>query len=251
MSAPTTSRVALVTGASRGIGRAVAVALAEAGHQVAFCYSSDAEGAAETTAAIEATGAKALAVQADVGDSQSVGRAFDAVEDAFGPVALLVNNAGINRDGLIIRMTDEHWRSVLNVDLDGAFHTIRRALPKMMKARFGRIVSVSSVAGHMGGAGQANYSAAKAGLLGLSRSVAREMAPRGITCNVVAPGPIVTAMTEEMPDDWRTRAEAAVPLGRFGTPEECAAVVAFLCTDLAGYVTGALVPVDGGLAMGA
>ncbi len=245
------SRVALVTGASRGIGRAVAVALGDAGHQVAFIYSADAEGAAVTTAAIEATGAKALSLQADVGDSESVGRAFDAVEGTFGPVELLVNNAGINRDGLIIRMTDEHWRSVLNVDLDGAFHTIRRALPKMMKARFGRIVSVSSVAGHMGGAGQANYSAAKAGLLGLSRSVAREMAPRRITCNVVAPGPIVTAMTEEMPDDWRTRAEAAVPLGRFGTPEECAAVVAFLCTDIAGYVTGALVPVDGGLAMGA
>jgi 3-oxoacyl-[acyl-carrier protein] reductase len=251
VTAATTSRVALVTGASRGIGRAVAVALAEAGHQVAFVYSTDTDGAAATSAAIEAAGAKALAVQADVGDPESVGRAFDTVEAAFGPVALLVNNAGINRDGLIIRMTDEHWRSVLNVDLDGAFHTIRRALPKMMKARFGRIVSVSSVAGHMGGAGQANYSAAKAGLLGLSRSVAREMAPRGITCNVVAPGPIVTAMTEEMPDDWRTRAEAAVPLGRFGTPEECAAVVAFLCTDLAGYVTGALVPVDGGLAMGA
>jgi 3-oxoacyl-[acyl-carrier protein] reductase len=247
----TTPRVALVTGASRGIGRAVAVALAALGHQVAFCYSSDTEGAAATTAAIEATGAKALAVQADVGNSESVGGAFDAVEAALGPVELLVNNAGINRDGLIIRMTDEHWRSVLNVDLDGAFHTIRRALPKMMKARFGRIVSVSSVAGHMGGAGQANYSAAKAGLLGLSRSVAREMAPRGITCNVVAPGPIVTAMTEEMPAEWRARAVEAVPLGRFGTPEECAAVVAFLCTDLAGYVTGALVPVDGGLAMGA
>jgi NAD(P)-dependent dehydrogenase (short-subunit alcohol dehydrogenase family) len=138
------SRVALVTGASRGIGRAVAVALAQAGHRVAFCYSSDAEGAAATTAAIEGAGAKALAVQADVGDSESVGNAFDAVEAALGSVEILVNNAGINRDGLIIRMTDEHWRSVLNVDLDGAFHTIRRALPKMMKARFGRIVSVSS-----------------------------------------------------------------------------------------------------------
>jgi len=252
VSAPdSAARVALVTGGSRGIGRAVAVALAEAGHHVAVVYSSDTEGAAVTAAAIENAGAKALTVKADVGSSESVGAAFDAVEAAFGPVELLVNNAGINRDGLIIRMTDEHWRSVLNVDLDGAFHTIRRALPKMMKARFGRIVSVSSVAGHMGGAGQANYSAAKAGLLGLSRSVAREMAPRAITCNVVAPGPIVTAMTEEMPEEWRTRAEAAVPLGRFGTPEECAAVVAFLCTDLAGYVTGALVPVDGGLAMGA
>jgi acyl carrier protein len=147
-------------------------------------------------------------------------------------------------------MTDEQWDSVLRTNLTGAFHTIRRATPKMMRARFGRIVNVSSVSGQAGQAGQANYSAAKAGLLGLSRSVARELAPRGITCNVVAPGPIVTAMTEALPDDWRAWATQTVPLGRLGAPEEVGAVVAFLCSDPAGYVTGALVPVDGGLGMG-
>ena len=139
---------------------------------------------------------------------------------------------------------------MLDTNLTGAFHTIRRATPGMMKARYGRIVNISSVGGQIGQAGQANYAAAKAGLLGLSRSVARELAPRNITCNVVAPGPIVTAMTDDMPDDWRTQVEDAVPLGRFGTADECAAVVAFLCSDAAGYVTGALVPVDGGLGMG-
>ncbi|HZJ26623.1 MAG TPA: 3-oxoacyl-[acyl-carrier-protein] reductase [Acidimicrobiia bacterium] len=244
-------RVAFVTGASRGIGRAIAVALGQAGCRVAFCYSSDVEGAQITTDEIAATGAETLALAADVGDPESVDAAFTAVEDAFGPVDILVNNAGINRDGLIARMSDDAWRSVMRVDLDGAFHTIRRAVPKMMRARFGRIVNVSSVVAHMGGPGQANYSAAKAGLLGLSRSVARELAPRSITCNVVAPGPIVTAMTERLADEWRDQATAAVPLGRLGTPQECAAVVAFLCSDAAGYVTGALVPVDGGLAMGA
>ena len=147
-------------------------------------------------------------------------------------------------------MSDEHWRDVLDTNLTGAFHTIRRATPAMMKARYGRIVNISSASGFMGQAGQANYAAAKAGLVGLTRSVARELARRSITCNVVAPGPIVTAMTEDLTDDWRGEAERAVPLGRFGTAEECADVVAFLCSDAASYVTGAVVPVDGGLGMG-
>jgi 3-oxoacyl-[acyl-carrier protein] reductase len=164
---------------------------------------------------------------------------------------VLVNNAGITRDGLVARMSDESWSSVIGVDLTGAFHTIRRAVPKMMRARFGRIVNVSSVNAHLGGPGQANYSAAKAGLLGLSRSVARELGSRGITCNVVAPGPIVTTMTAAMGDEWMSGVAAISPLGRPGTPEECAAVIAFLCSEAAGYVTGALVPVDGGLGMGA
>jgi len=243
-------RVAFVTGASRGIGRAIAVALGDAGNRVAFCYSSDAEGAKETQAAVEATGAEVLAVQADVADAESVDQAFGAVEETFGPVELLVNNAGITRDGLLMRMSDEHWSEVLQTNLTGAFHTIRRATPKMMRGRFGRIVNVSSVSGQTGQAGQANYSAAKAGLVGLSRAVARELASRGITCNVVAPGPIVTSMTADLPAEWQDQIVNAVPLGRFGTPEECAAVVAFLCSEAAGYVTGALVPVDGGLGMG-
>ena len=243
-------RVAFVTGASRGIGRAVAVALATAGARVAFCYSSDDVGAKETEGAIEQIGGEALAVRADVADADSVNDAFSEVEGALGPVELLVNNAGITRDGLLMRMSDEHWDAVIQTNLTGAFHTIRRATPKMMKGRFGRIVNVSSVSGQTGQAGQANYSAAKAGLVGLTRAVARELAPRNITCNVVAPGPIVTAMTDGLPDDWRAWAAQTVPLGRLGTPEEVGAVVAFLCSDAAAYVTGAIVPVDGGLGMG-
>ncbi len=244
------ARVALVTGASRGIGRAICVALAAEGHRVAFCYAHDDDGAKQTQAAVEAAQGDAIALRADVTDTAAVDAAFSEIEGAWGPVEILVNNAGINRDALVARMTDEQWADVLDTDLGGAFHTIRRAVPRMMRARFGRIVNVSSVGGHLGGPGQANYCAAKAGLLGLSRSVARELAPRGITCNVVAPGPIVTAMTEQMSDEWRVKAEEAVPLGRFGSPEEAAAVIAFLCADIAGFVTGALVPVDGGLAMG-
>jgi 3-oxoacyl-(acyl-carrier-protein) reductase len=243
-------RVVFVTGASKGIGRAIAIALARAGHPVGFCYSSDLDGAHETQRAIEAEGAKAVAVQSDVSDPDAVDAAFGEVESAFGKVTVLVNNAGISRDGLVARMSDEQWRDVIDTNLTGAFNTIRRATPGMMRARYGRIVNVASVVGQSGQAGQANYAAAKAGLVGLSRSIARELAPRGITCNVVAPGPIVTAMTGEMPAEWKDQIEGAVPLGRFGTPEECAAVVAFLCSEAAGYVTGALVPVDGGLGMG-
>jgi 3-oxoacyl-[acyl-carrier protein] reductase len=223
MSQPEAERVAFVTGASRGIGRAIAVALARAGHSVGFCYATDADAARDTQSAVEA---------------------------AFGRVTILVNNAGIARDGLVARMSDEQWRAVIDTNLTGAFNTIRRATAGMMRARYGRIVNVASVAGQSGQAGQANYAAAKAGLLGLTRSIARELAPRSITCNVVAPWPIVTAMTADMPAEWQDQITNAVPLGRFGTAEECAAVVAFLCSDAAGYVTGALVPVDGGLGMG-
>ncbi|HEX9467090.1 MAG TPA: 3-oxoacyl-[acyl-carrier-protein] reductase [Acidimicrobiia bacterium] len=246
----TTGRTAFVTGGSRGIGRACAVALAKDGHRVAFCYSSDHDGAKETQAAIEAAGGDALAVQSDVADAGSVDRAFIEIETAWSPVELLVNNAGITRDGLLARMTDEQWSSVLQTNLTGAFHTIRRATAKMMRGRYGRIVNVSSVSAHSGQAGQANYAAAKAGLVGLTRAVARELASRQVTCNVVAPGPIVTAMTDGLPGEWRAWAEETVPLGRLGHPDEVGAVVAFLCSDAAGYVTGAIVPVDGGLGMG-
>jgi 3-oxoacyl-[acyl-carrier protein] reductase len=243
-------RVAFVTGASKGIGRAIAVELAAQGRRVACGYGSDDAGAKETQRIIEAAGGEALLVCADVADAAAVDAAFGEIEAAWGPVEILVNNAGVTRDGLIARMTDDQWDTVLDTNLGGAFHTIRRASPKMMRARFGRIVNVSSVSGQAGAPGQANYSAAKAGLLGLTRAVARELAPRGITCNVVAPGPIVTAMTEAMPAEWHAAMEGSVPLGRLGTPEEVAAAAAFLCSDVAGYVTGALVPVDGGLGMG-
>jgi 3-oxoacyl-[acyl-carrier protein] reductase len=243
-------RVAFVTGGSRGIGRDTVLALAGAGHPVAFCYSSDADGARSTVEAVERAGGKAVALQANVAEADEVDVAFGELESAFGPVTILVNNAGITRDGLLVRMTDAQWSAVLDTNLTGAFNTIRRATPAMMKARYGRIVNVSSASAHIGQAGQANYAAAKAGLVGLTRSVARELARRNITCNVVAPGPIVTAMTDELTDDWRAQVEAAVPLGRMGTAAECAAVIAFLCSEPAAYVTGAVVPVDGGLAMG-
>jgi 3-oxoacyl-[acyl-carrier protein] reductase len=244
------TRTALVTGASRGIGRAIAVELGRSGHRVACCYSSDAAGADETCGGVLEAGGEGHAVGVDVGDAQSVDAAFTEVEEKLGPVEVLVNNAGVTADGLLARMKDEQWEQVLRTNLTGAFHTIRRATPKMMRGRWGRIVNISSVSGHTGAPGQVNYSAAKAGLVGLSRAVARELAPRGITCNVVAPGPIVTAMTEDMPAEWHAVMEATVPLGRLGTPEEVGALVGFLASEAAGYVTGALVPVDGGLGMG-
>jgi 3-oxoacyl-[acyl-carrier protein] reductase len=244
------SRTALVTGASRGIGRAIATQLGATGHRVACCYASDAAAAEETCGAVTAAGGEAIAVAVDVADAATVDRAFGEIEEKLAAVEVLVNNAGITADGLVVRMTDEAWASVVQTNLTGAFHTVRRATPKMMRGRWGRIVNVSSVSAHIGAPGQANYSAAKGGLLGLTRAVARELAPRGITCNVVAPGPIVTAMTDEMPAEWRSAMQATVPLGRLGTPDEVGAVVGFLASEAAGYVTGAVVPVDGGLGMG-
>ena len=237
--------VALVTGASRGIGQAVAVALAESGHRVAVGYANDADGGAKTAAEVGG-----LAVRIDVADVASVESAFETIEGELGPVGVLVNNGGITADGLLLRMSDDQWGTVLRTNLDGAFHCIRRASPRMVKARRGRIVNISSVAALSGSAGQVNYAAAKAGLIGLTRSVARELAARNITCNAVAPGPIATDMLGALPEERRAELSSQVPLGRLGTPEEVAATVAFLCSDAAAYITGAVVPVDGGLGMG-
>lgn len=243
-----TARTALVTGASRGIGRSVAHALAAGGHRVACLSASD--GAKETRRELEAAGHEALAVLADVRDAAAVDAAFGEVEETFGPVEILVNNAGVTADGLVARMSDEQWTRVLDTNLTGAFHTIRRATPKLMRNRWGRIVNVASVSAYAGAPGQANYSSAKAGLVGLTRAVARELASRQVTCNVVAPGPIVTDMTTALPAEWRATMEATVPLGRLGDPADVASLVAFVCSEAAGYVTGAVLPVDGGLGMG-
>jgi len=242
---------AVVTGGSGGIGRAIAVALGAQGGRVAVGWSTGEEGAAKTVIDIEGAGGQAMTVHIDVTQPESVDAAFGRVEEAWGQVGVLVNNAGVTGDGLLMRMSDEQWATVVRTNLDGAFHTIRRALPGMVRARAGRIVNVGSVAGITGSAGQANYAAAKAGLVGLTRSVARELAPRSITCNLVAPGPIATAMLDALPEARRHELAASVPLGRLGEPDEVAGVVAFLCSDAAAYITGAVIPVDGGLGMGA
>lgn len=243
-------RVALVTGGSRGIGRACALAVASAGHRVAICYRADKEGAADTVSAITEAGGEGLAVAADVSDAAAVDGAVKEIESAWGPVQILVNNAGVTRDGLLLRMSDEQWGEVLHTNLDGAFYAIRRVAPGMVRSRFGRIVNVGSASGFTGSAGQVNYAAAKAGLLGLTRSVARELASRNVTCNLVAPGPISTAMLEALSEERQAELSGLVPLGRLGTPDEVGATVAFLCSEAAGYITGAAVPVDGGLSMG-
>jgi 3-oxoacyl-[acyl-carrier protein] reductase len=240
-----TGRIALVTGGSRGIGAATAKALAQDGHRVAVGYAGSRDAAAKVAADVGG-----LAVRIDVTDAASVADAFTAVEDSWGPVQLLVNSAGVTGDGLALRMKEDDWRRVLATNLDGAFTVAHRALPNMVKGRFGRLVFVGSVAGLLGSAGQVNYAAAKAGLVGLARSLAREVATRGITSNVVAPGPIDTDMTAVLPPERRAELAAQVPVGRMGTPEEVAAVAAFLCGDAAAYVNGAVVPVDGGLGMG-
>jgi 3-oxoacyl-[acyl-carrier protein] reductase len=250
VSSDTTSRVALVTGGSRGIGRACALALAGAGHRVAVCYRADKEGAAETAAAITEAGGEALPIAADVADPAALDGAVKEIESTWGPVQILVNNAGITRDGLLLRMSDEQWGEVLRTNLDGAFYAIRRVSAGMVRGRFGRIVNIGSASGFTGSAGQVNYAAAKAGLLGLTRSVARELASRNVTCNLVAPGPIATAMLDALSEERQAELSGLVPLGRLGTPDEVGATVAFLCSGAAGYITGAAIPVDGGLSMG-
>ena len=239
------SRVALVTGGSGGIGQAIAEALAAGGHRVAVGYGANRE-AAEKAAA----GVGGMAVHIEVTDPAAVDAAFGEVEQSLGPVDVLVNNAGIAADGLLMRMSDDQWRRVLSTNLDGAFHATRRAVPGMVRRRWGRIVNMGSVVGSTGAGGQANYAATKAGLIGLTRSLARELGSRNITVNLVAPGPIATAMIDAVSDERRAEMTAAVPLGRMGTPAEVGAVVAFLCSSAAAYVTGAVVPVDGGLGMG-
>ncbi len=244
-----TGKSAVVTGGSRGIGRAIAVRLATQGADVAFSFRGNEEAANETARTIEALDRRALAHRGDVTDSSAANALIAAALEAFGRIDILVNSAGITRDDLLMRMTDQAWQDVLQTNLSGAFYTTRAVLRPMLRARKGRIVNISSVAGQAGNAGQANYSAAKAGLIGLTKATAREVAIRGITCNAVAPGFVLTEMTQILPESIQEGIRSATPMGRFGTAEEIADVVAFLCSDEAAYVTGQVVGVDGGLVM--
>lgn len=246
-----TKRIALVTGGTRGIGRACAVDLASLGHDVAICGRTEAT-AAEAAAAVAGESGAAGRVQGygcDTADPQAVGALFEAVEKDLGAVGILVNNAGITRDGLLMRMKDEDWNAVLRTNLDGVFYCCRAAVRGMLKARWGRIINVSSIIGVRGQAGQCNYAASKAGLIGFSKSLAQETGSRGITVNVVAPGYIETDMTAVLAEDKRQAIVDHVPLGRVGTVEDIAAAVSYLAGERAGYVTGAVLQVDGGLAM--
>lgn len=234
------SRVVLVTGGSRGIGLATARAFAAEGHRVAVTY--------RTAPPEDADGL--LCVPCDVTDPDQVEAAFTTVEAELGPVEVLVSNAGITHDGLLVRMGEEDFTSVVDTNLAGSYRVAKRAVTKMMRARWGRVIFLSSVVAHLGSAGQANYAAAKSGLVGLARSMAREFGSRNITVNVVAPGPIATAMTDALPEERQALITAVVPLGRFGTTEEVASTIAFLASDEAAYITGAVIPVDGGMGMG-
>ena len=235
-----TPRTVLVTGGNRGIGLATAKEFAAQGHRVAITYRSEAPADSEGL----------FAVRCDVTDAQQIDDAFTQIDNELGPVEVVVSNAGITRDGLVLRMKDDDFTDVLDANLTAGFRVARRAVKGMMKGRWGRIIFVSSIVGAAGQAGQANYAASKAGLVGLARSRAKEFASRKITVNIVAPGPIATDMLDALPEERRQAMAEAVPLGRLGSPDEVAGVICFLASDAAAFVTGAVIPVDGGMAMG-
>jgi 3-oxoacyl-[acyl-carrier protein] reductase len=242
-------RVGIVTGGGRGIGRAVAVRLAEEGANLVISYRSNDEAAEEAAERVHEAGVKCELFKGDVSSLEEVEALFKGVSDAFGRVDILVNNAGITRDNLMMRMKEEEFDEVLRTNLKGAYLCTRAALRPMIRARWGRIVNVSSVVGLVGNAGQANYAASKAGIIGLTKSVAREVAQRGITVNAVAPGYVETELTGSLPEEVKDQIRGQVPMGRFGEPQEVAEVVAFLAGEGAGYLTGQTIAVDGGMTM--
>lgn len=243
------SKVALVTGASRGIGRAIALELARQGRSLALVYSSDKSGAEQTCQEIASIGGKAIAYACDVADFNQAAELIAKVNQDLGPVYILVNNAGITKDKLVLQMTEEDFQRVVDVNLKGAFNLIRHTYQGFMKQKEGRIINMSSVVGCMGNPGQANYAAAKAGLIGLTKSIAKELAGRNITCNAITPGMIDTDMVTAMSEKARATILSAIPLKRMGKPDDIAHLVAFLASDMAAYITGAVIPVDGGLNM--
>jgi 3-oxoacyl-[acyl-carrier protein] reductase len=242
-------RVAIVTGGGRGIGRAVAVRLAKEGANVAITYRSNDAAAEEAAEEVRAAGAQSEIFQGDVATPEDVAALFEGVGEALGRVEILVNNAGLTRDNLMMRMKESEFDEVLRTNLKGTYLCTRAALRPMIRARWGRIVNISSVVGLVGNAGQANYAASKAGIIGFTKSVAREVAQRGITANVVAPGYVETELTQSLTDDIKDQIKSQVPAGRFAEAEEVAGVVAFLVGEDAGYVTGQTLAVDGGMTM--
>jgi 3-oxoacyl-[acyl-carrier protein] reductase len=246
---PLTGKIALITGSGQGIGRATALRLGQSGADIVINYRSNATAAEETKASIEALGRRCIAVQADVSNEEDVARLFAEATRQLGPVTILINNAGTTRDKLILQMSLNDFEHVMNTNLRAAFLCTKAALRGMMKARWGRIVNVASVAGLLGNSGQANYSASKAGILALTLSTAREMASRNITVNAVAPGFIPTELTSIVPESLRKFMLDSTPLNRFGTTEEVAATINFFCSPEAGYITGQILSIDGGMSM--
>lgn len=244
-----TDKIAIVTGASRGIGREVAKTLAEKGAAVIVNYNGSAARAEEVVKEIEAAGGRAEAVQCNVSDFAKAGEFMDYVVKKYGRVDILVNNAGITRDNLLMKMSEEDFDAVIDTNLKGAFNCIKHLSRQMLKQKSGRIINMASVTGVTGNAGQSNYGASKAGLIGMTKCVAREMASRGITCNAVAPGFIVTEMTDVLSDTIKENITAQIPMKRFGSTRDIANTVAFLASEEAGYITGQVICVDGGMAM--
>ena len=240
-------RVTLITGSSRGIGRAIALQLASQGMRIAVNYVRDADAAAEVVQRVEEAGSQAVALQGDVTKSEDVERLFTQTAEAFGPVEVLVNNAGIIRDSLLMRMSDEDWDSVVDLDLRSVFLCTRAGIRTMVRGRWGRVINIGSIVGLRGNPGQANYAAAKAGLVGFTQSVAKEVASRNITVNCVAPGYVETDIVEDLPQELKNYIMERVPVGRFGRPEEISGLVGFLASDAASYITGQAIAVDGGL----